>query len=1545
MKTLCFLTLIVIAVVLTRTSGTKQSFPVFNLCVWNPCKNGGQCFRRGRVFACKCRPGYTGRQCQIVINPCLRSPCKNGGVCRRRGHLFSCKCRPGYIGRYCNVLINPCLRSPCKNGGVCRRRGYRFSCKCRPGYIGRYCNVLMNPCLRRPCKNGGVCRRRGHRFSCKCRPGYIGRYCNVLLNPCHRRPCKNGGVCMRSRNGFHCKCPPGYTGQNCQTFCRRAVADIVFVLDESGSITHRNFEVMKSFVKNLIYIFPISRTQVRVGVITFSTYIRNEFNLNKYFTHRQLYYAINRIRYNSGATNTHLALNYLKRHAFQSRAGGRRLIPKIAIVITDGRSTNPKMTRHTAQILKKSGIQVYAIGIGNQVPRSELVTIASHPSKEYVYDLHTFRDLSNIKSGLASKTCLASEPCRGNPCRNGAKCVNLWKNFKCICKSGFRGKRCEIVVNPCHKRPCKNGGACIRKGHRFTCKCRPGYTGTYCHTFNPCHKRPCKNGGTCIGRGRSFSCKCRPGYSGRYCHAFNPCHRRPCKNGGACIGRGRSFSCKCRPGYSGRYCHAFNPCHRRPCKNGGACIGRGRSFSCKCRPGYSGRYCHAFNPCHRRPCKNGGVCFRRGRSFACRCRPGYSGRYCLAFNPCHRRPCGNGGVCIGRGRSFSCKCRPGYSGRYCRAFNPCHKRPCKNGGVCMRRGRGFACKCRPGYTGLYCQSFNPCHRRPCKNGGACIRKGHRFTCKCRPGYTGRYCNRLLNPCRTRPCKNGGTCIRKGRRFTCKCKPGYSGRYCNRFNPCHSRPCKNGGVCIAKGYRFVCKCRPGYSGRDCRIFNPCHSRPCKNGGVCVRRGQSFTCKCPPGYAGQYCRTPCQTAVADIVFVLDESGSITRPNFKTMKTFVNNLISVFPISRKQVRVGVVTFSTQIKNEFNLNRYFTHRQLYHAIDRIQYNSGMTNTHLALDYLKKHAFQSEDGSRKHIPQIAIVITDGRSSRPKQTQRTAQILKDSGIHIYAIGIGSQVPRSELVTIASHPSKEYIYGINSFSDLSKIQAGLASKTCIVDPCSSSPCKNNGTCINKGYEFRCQCQSGFRGDVCSIVDPCSSFPCKNNGICKNNGYEFSCQCRDGFRGDVCNIKPPCSSSPCQNGGTCTNKNDDFSCQCQPVYRGKDCSIVDPCHIRPCKNNGSCTNNGTSYTCECTPYFIGKSCEKAKPECSCMTFGKMFYRTFDDQMLQFNGSCSETLVKSVPGTNYTDFIVKIIKTKEYSISEPTVTRIVETKFKNTTVRLLPFSTILVNSEERSLPLITKDFTVRLSVGWISLTTDWGLTVKYDGVHQAHVTLPISFAEKVEGNCGNCNGKKDDLLSTPTGMIKVSRKGLQVQPKTSCKSQALTVECSQPMQCDTIFKKPVFQKCVQTIGEENVARLQKSCRASLCSAKNKDEADKLCEILEAFSSECEKASIVVKWRSTTFCPKLCPNNQEYKGKVLKCQPSCINKTLSCTRYTEGCVCKPGFLLSGEECVSESECGCFKNGIYMKLHEEHSLQRSNGLKVVRKLKCALALTHRLGL
>lgn len=37
---------------------------------------------------------------------------------------------------------------------------------------------------------------------------------------------------------------------------------------------------------------------------------------------------------------------------------------------------------------------------------------------------------------------------------------------------------------------------------------------------------------------------------------------------------------------------------------------------------------------------------------------------------------------------------------------------------------------------------------------------------------------------------------------------------------------------------------------------------------------------------------------------------------------------------------------------------------------------------------------------------------------------------------------------------------------------------VPDPCLSTPCKNGGTCTNKGYNtFECECAPGFEGDTC------------------------------------------------------------------------------------------------------------------------------------------------------------------------------------------------------------------------------------------------------------------------------------------------------------------------------------------------------------------------------------------------------------------------------------------------------------------------------------
>ena len=59
-------------------------------------------------------------------------------------------------------------------------------------------------------------------------------------------------------------------------------------------------------------------------------------------------------------------------------------------------------------------------------------------------------------------------------------------------------------------------------------------------------------------------------------------------------------------------------------------------------------------------------------------------------------------------------------------------------------------------------------------------------------------------------------------------------------------------------------------------------------------------------------------ADIVFLLDSSGSIDEPNFAYMLNFVSELVDSFDIDGGNIRVGLVTFSDDVLPAFNLSRY---------------------------------------------------------------------------------------------------------------------------------------------------------------------------------------------------------------------------------------------------------------------------------------------------------------------------------------------------------------------------------------------------------------------------------------------------------------------------------------------------------------------------------------------------------------------------------------------------------------------------------------------------
>ena len=189
----------------------------------------------------------------------------------------------------------------------------------------------------------------------------------------------------------------------------------------------------------------------------------------------------------------------------------------------------------------------------------------------------------------------------------------------------------------------------------------------------------------------------------------------------------------------------------------------------------------------------------------------------------------------------------------------------------------------------------------------------------------------------------------------------------------------------------------------------------------------------------CFSDCGSNPADIVFLLDSSGSVGTTNFQKQKDFVAHFAQSFDIGPQKVQIGVVTFSSATHNIFNMNKYHDKTSLTNAIHSIPYNSGGTRTDLALKHVATNSFTSAAGDRPGVANILIVMTDGQSNQPTLTRQEANKLHQKNIKVFAIGIGSGASRTELDVIAS--DSHHVFQVTNFNALSTLQAELKKTAC------------------------------------------------------------------------------------------------------------------------------------------------------------------------------------------------------------------------------------------------------------------------------------------------------------------------------------------------------------------------------------------------------------------------------------------------------------------------------------------------------------------------
>jgi len=245
----------------------------------------------------------------------------------------------------------------------------------------------------------------------------------------------NGGCqhrCYDLYNSYHCGCEAGYTLVNSLSTCPGATsdcedqkADIVFVVDSSGSIrdmnpadgSYDNWNIVLEFISSMVEKLNINENGVKVGLVIYSAAAQSEFYMSTHNTKAAIVADVKDTPYLGSYTNTSGGLYLMMTDQFTLAHGDRLDVPNIAIVITDGESNlDTEVTVPYATQAHQSGIQIVTIGVTSAVNMNEIEGISSPPHvlNQNYFTIDAFTNLDGIVTSLVDLTCLATqETCTG----------------------------------------------------------------------------------------------------------------------------------------------------------------------------------------------------------------------------------------------------------------------------------------------------------------------------------------------------------------------------------------------------------------------------------------------------------------------------------------------------------------------------------------------------------------------------------------------------------------------------------------------------------------------------------------------------------------------------------------------------------------------------------------------------------------------------------------------------------------------------------------------------------------------------------------------------------------------------------------------------------------------------------------------------------------------------------------------------------------------------------------------------------------------------
>lgn len=155
---------------------------------------------------------------------------------------------------------------------------------------------------------------------------------------------------------------------------------------------------------------------------------------------------------------------------------------------------------------------------------------------------------------------------------------------------------------------------------------------------------------------------------------------------------------------------------------------------------------------------------------------------------------------------------------------------------------------------------------------------------------------------------------------------------------------------------------------------------------------------------------ENIIADVVFLVDSSDSVTSLNFQQEKKFVKAMARSLNVSPDKSRASVIVYGSKHNIVLSLDEATNLDDFKRAVDSASYVDGVRRMDLALGA----AAAVMNQATRNVPKIVILLTSGEQSptnTPFPLSSAVKPLRDLGAQMYVVAISSEVDKRELTTV------------------------------------------------------------------------------------------------------------------------------------------------------------------------------------------------------------------------------------------------------------------------------------------------------------------------------------------------------------------------------------------------------------------------------------------------------------------------------------------------------------------------------------------------------